>query len=101
MARKRFVLKAEPEEQNNETTPETPVEPTPAEEVVPAQEEPAPAEPVAPTEEPQEPVEEPAPPAEEETPSEEPPVKDPRFFESFPCDKSGYVVQVMRRRRRS
>ena len=91
MARKKTILAAEPEE-TQVTEPETPVE--------------EPTTPETPTgEEPTEPVEPPAgdpqpgeevPPAEGDGEKEE----NKRFFETYPCGKSGYNVHVMRRRRR-
>ncbi len=94
MARKKTILAAEPEEPQV-TDPETPVE--------------EPVTPETPTaEEPTDPVE---PPAGDQPGEEVPPAADgegdgekeeenKRFFETFPCGKSGYNVHVMRRRRR-
>ena len=92
--RNKVALKAENEnevqtpEQQEEQTPETPQEPT------------QPEEPQQP-EQPEQPTGGDQPPAEEPQAGEEEEEKPKRFFETFKSCKSGYCVNVLRRRRRA
>lgn len=76
----------------------TVVESTPAEETVTEPETQAPEAEAPATEEVPEEGQTPAAP---EAPEEAPAEQDKRFFETYKCDKSGYIVNVMRRRRRT